>query len=320
MSVRRPQGTAAPVPATPVLAVAVLAVAVLAAGCGTAAGPGSPPGRRAQHNSVAAARHPSPRKRATAYARAALRELRLPPGARRMKFPARLPADLRQPPLPANLHEVVDERALYRVGSPMSAVHGFVAGHVPAGWRAGAAGQSGLRGTVTGYFIAANPVKPPSWAYEVTLAASMVPSRGGGSLLRVDAQVAWYPPRSAAEHIDPGRYRAVTVVVPVPGTTKPRRITRTFTASPVVARLARLVNALPAMPDEVINCPAMFPGRYSRLVFVPRSGSVPRVVVTMPGCIAATVSVGGRKEPALDPGNSPLLAVMNRLLGVAAAG
>jgi len=60
---------------------------------------------------------------------------------------------------------------------------------------------------------------------------------GGGSLLRADAQVTWFPPRTQAQHVDPARFRAVTVSATLFNS---RRHTarRTFTAGAVIARLA----------------------------------------------------------------------------------
>jgi len=61
--------------------------------------------------------------------------------------------------------------------------------------------------------------------------------------------VTWYPRRSAAEHVDPRRYNAVTV-------TAPRRygsahlVTRTFTARRIITRLARLVSACRPCPTS----------------------------------------------------------------------
>ena len=287
------------------------AAALTVAGCGTAPQP-SPPG----HGHAVTTARPGPRARAESYARRALRDLRLPRGLRRIPFPARPPSGLRYAGLPgAPRHTVVDVRELYRTGSPAGTVNGFLARHVPAGWSPLNSGTSDLSGGPASYLRDISPVRPPAWAYNITVATAVVAARGGGSLLRVDAQVAWYPPRSAAEHIDPARYRAVIVIEPKPGTIKPLRLSRTFTGRRTVARLAALVNGLPATPDIAVPCPLMIAGRFSRLVFLPRAGAQ-EIVVTMPGCISATVRVGGRPQPALYP-SGPLSALMSRLLGLA---
>ncbi len=293
------------------LSIGLAAVAALtAAGCGNARQPSSGHG-----HAVTTAGKASPRARAESYARRALAGLPLPPGAHRIPFPARLPAGLQYAAGPAvPQHTALDLRALYRIASPVTTVNSFLASHVPAGWVAGSSGQSGTSGASGTYQLGIRPARPPAWAYNITVATSVI-ARGGGSLLRVDSVVAWYPPRSAAEHIDPARYRAVTVIVPKPGTMKPVRLSRTFTARQTIARLAALINGLPAAPDVAVPCPMMPVGRFSRLVFLPRSGA-PEVVVTLPGCVSAVVRVGGRTQPALFP-RGALTAVMDRLLGVA---
>ena len=127
----------------------------------------------------------------------------------------------------------------------------------------------------------------------------------------------WYPRRSAAEHVDPRRYNAVTV-------TAPRRygsahlVTRTFTARRIITRLARLVSGLSAMPHILMSCLEITAGSYSRLTFVPAQTRWPRIVVTMDGCGGAGVSVAGHGQPALDYWRSPLIATMDRLLGLPA--
>jgi hypothetical protein len=149
--------------------------------------------------------------------------------------------------------------------------------------------------------------------YTATLATVVVPAQGGGSLLRVDAQVAWYPPRSKAEHIDPRRYRAVIVIRPG---LKPnsRPWARTFTAPAVVAKLAAVFNALPAEPDVTMNCPEIGPSTTYQVIFVPAKRQWPRIVAGTTGCSMDTISVNGHRQPALyDVGS--LLAELSRLLG-----
>jgi hypothetical protein len=320
------------------------AIALTAATARTVAGCGTRQPTSGRHT-VTTAQRTGARAEAEAYARRALHELRLPAGARRTGVSA-LPSPMRHSSLPGVSRGSVDEYAVYKIGSPVTAVNRFLARHVPAGWRVGTTGRFAMPSVSTGYGRDDYPAKLPPWAYQITLAIQVVPARSGGSLVRVEAKVVWYPPRSTAEHIDPARYRAVTVMVPaariatpgrtaagsstpgqpqrgVPGGRAPgltKRIARTFTSARIVARLAGLVNGLRAMPDIAIFCPAMLVDRYSRLIFLPRTAAAARVVITMPGCIGMNVTVGGHMEPALDPGDGSLLAVMNRLLGVAPAG
>ena len=101
------------------------------------------------------------------------------------------------------------------------------------------------------------------------LDTAVVPAAGGGSLLRADAAVIWYPARSAAEQVDPARYRAAVVSVTL---FNPRQHTvrRTITSGGVIAGLAALVDGLYAAPYQPPNCPAIWPATGSRLS--PRPG------------------------------------------------
>ena len=288
----------------------VMAMAAILAGCGTAHAPG--PGAR---HVVAAVHRGGPRAKADAYARRLLARLRLPGHAHRLPWPARLPGSLR-PMLPADLHDVTDLHVLYRLGSAPAVVDRYLVAHVPAGMRAGDSGQSGSGGITTGYYVGYNPAALPAWLYQATLATTVVHRPGRGSLVRVDAQVAWYPRRSAAEHVDPSRYRAVTATAPTRLTGPPRTLTRTFTSPAVVARLAALVNGWPAMPDIVLNCPAIRTSSLLyRLVFVPASSRWPAISITSDGCLSSGVKAGGHGQPALDDGGK-LVTTLDRLLGL----
>lgn len=288
----------------------VIAMAAIVAGCGTVPAPGT------GHRHVVTAGHRgSQRAEAEAYGRRMLARLRLPGHADRLPWPAR-PVRSLQPMLPANLHNVTDLHALYRVSLAPAAVHAYLVAHTPAGMRAGDASQSGRAGTITDYDVDYNPAEPPAWIYDATLATAVVPAPGSGSLLRVDAQVAWYPPRSAAEHIAASRYRAVTATAPTRWNGPPRPVTRTFTARAVVARLAALVNGWPAQPDIVLNCPAITAAStLYRLVFVPASSRWPTITVKSDGCLSSGVQVDGHGQPALDD-RGGLVTTIDRLLGL----
>jgi hypothetical protein len=288
----------------------VVAMAAVVVSCGTATGPGT--GTR---HTLTAVHHHGPRAKADAYARRLLARLRLPGHAHRLPWPARPLRSLR-PMLPVDLHDVTDLHALYHLTLAPAAVNAYLVAHTPAGMRAGDVGQSGQAGTITGYDVDYHPAVRPAWLYDATLASAIVSAPGGGSLVRVDAQVAWYPPRSAAEHIVATRYRAVTTTAPTHWSGPPRPVTRTFTAPAVVARLAALVNGWPAMPDTVINCPAITAAStLYRLVFVPASPRWPTISITSTGCLSVVVRVGGRGQPALDDGGE-LVTTIDRLLGL----
>jgi hypothetical protein len=289
----------------------VIAVAAIVAGCGhaTLLQTGAAP------HPVTAVQHAGPPATATAYARRLLARLRLPGHAHRLPWPAR-PLRSLTPTLPSVQHDVTDLHVLYRIGRPAGEIDGYLAAHIPAGMRAGDGGHSGTAATTTYYFVDYIPAAPPGWVYQATLATAVVPRRGGGSLVRVDAQVAWYPPRSAAEHIVASRYRAVTATAPTSWSGPPRPVTRTFTAPGVVARLAALVNGWPAQPNIVQYCPAISAAStLFRLVFVPASSRWPTITINSDGCLSSGVGVGGHGQPVLDDGGR-LDTAIDRLLGL----
>jgi hypothetical protein len=289
---------------------AVVLLACTLSGCGTAhmaAGYAPPqPDHRVQAG-----------QRARTYARRLMTELRLPAGAKPTQWPSPMRPEMK-PMLPAIEANVVDVRALYRTSWPISRVNGFLTAQNPVGLLPGDRGPAGTKGPTPpgAYYVDYNPKTAPPWVYAATLATAVVPAQGGGSLLRVDAQVAWYPPRSKAEHIDPRRYKSVTLTAPGlrPGS-RPR--TRTFTAPAVVAKLAAIFNALPAEPDLTINCPMMGPSTTYQVVFTPAIRQWRRVVAGTMGCGIDTISVNGRQQPALHDASS-LVAEVNHLLGAGA--
>ena len=104
--------------------------------------------------------------------------------------------------LPDHAGDVIDIRVLYRVPQSMAAVSQFLTEHVPGGMKPGDGGQAGRSGVTRLEYVNYLPVRLPHGIYDAVIATA-VTSAGGGSLLRVDAQVAWYPPRSRAR--DPAK-------------------------------------------------------------------------------------------------------------------
>jgi hypothetical protein len=83
---------------------------------------------------------------------------------------------------------------------------------------------------------------------------TVVPGASGGSLLRADAKLIWFPPRTAAECLIPASYHALTIAVTI---LNPRLHTlrKVVTSQSVITRLAEALDraqaALPAGP----SCP-----------------------------------------------------------------
>jgi hypothetical protein len=275
-----------------VMVTAVTATAaVCLAGCGTRTA-GVPAGGGTAPATTASARPgtgPGPaassRARAQALAGRLLSRLVLPPGARPVRLRV-LPALLRQPEFEHGGIHSADIHRLFLLRQPMTAVQAFLERHLPAG----------MRRLGSGRLAGSDDIRMESVSFGP----------------RADAEATWYPARSAAEHIDPSRYRAAVVSIAMLNPTR-HTVTGTFTSTRVIARLARLVDGLPAAPDLPMGCPAL---RASyRITFVPSSRSAPRVVVIPSGCRTVGVTVGGAAQPALwdDTG---LIRAAKRLLHV----
>jgi hypothetical protein len=296
-------------------AIAAVAAAACLAGCGstayrTAAAGGPDGGRTRTHDARAASEPGVPASGTTAEAGAEARHLLdvlvLPPDARRLP----------QKPVPRpvsapgqNLGTGFDRYRIFSLPVSMDAAQQFVQAHLPAGLTSGGTGW-GSDGDGPEFYEVTADVAPravPAGIYTAQLVYTIAPDPDGGSLLRADAQIIVYPPRSAAEYLDPAAIRSVTV-----SHTAPDPVSRTITSRPEIARLARLVDSEHAFPlGLVFSCPAEFPPSY-QLTFTPASASRPAVVVDPGSCLGDGVLAGGVRQPALL--DSGLLSVTERLL------
>ena len=293
-------------------AAGIVAVALLLAGCGSAS---SPPGATAPASGSAPAQtHGSgppsaSRARALALARTLLSRLVLPPGARPAPV-SPLPSQLRQPV--NSILGSADAHRLFLLPQPMQDVHTFLLAHVPAGMRLSLDGRGSGPAGVTMRTVGFAPRFVPPGMVEVELAMAVIAGARGGSLLRADAQVSWFPPRAAAEHLDPAGFHALTISARLLNPMPPHTVTRVVTSPAVIARLARLLNGLPAAPRPIVmGCPAI--GATYRLEFAARAGRPADVVATTDGCATDQITVNGRAQPVLlDRGNK--LAAAGRTL------
>jgi hypothetical protein len=244
---------------------------------------------------------------AAALARQLLSRVPLPPGA----------APLPQTPLPRSLTwrtypgtEVIpslDQYRLFALRQQMGAAAAFLAARVPAGMGNGGTGSGGLDGsTMQDVTYLAQSV--PAGIAGAQLVLTVVPASAGGSLLRVDAQVVWYPPRTAAEYIDPARYHVLSITVVIYGG-RPHTVHKVVTSRAFIARLAELLDRLQAEPIGPVACPAIF-ADYQLAFSLSRHGR-PIVVVSTNeiGCGGSGISVNGRQQPPLaDDGGVAALA------------
>ena len=279
------------------LALAATAAVTLTA-CGSTA---APPATGSATRPISGIPGPPARSRAeaAALARLLLSRLPLPSGA----------SHLPQTPLPSSLSEpavrsatdtaaYLDQYRLFALAQPMAAAAAFLAAHVPPGLSAGSTGQGsgpdGITMQEVGYLARSVPVGIAS----AQLVLTIVPGSAGGSLLRADAQVIWYPSRSAAEYIDPARYHVLSLVVTIFGR-NPHTVRRVVTSEAFIARLAETLDRSQAAPTAMVVCPADFEDY--QLSFSLSGSSRPAVTVwaNETGCGGAQVAVDGHSQPSL---------------------
>jgi hypothetical protein len=151
------------------------------------------------------------------------------------------------------------------------------------------------------------------------LSVAVAPLRSGGVGVRVDAQVIWYPSRSAAELIPQGTTRVIATVFrrssPSDSTTVILK-TATFTYPPTVKLLAQKVDSLPLAVPGPKSCPySNGTGPQLELDFSGRPG-VPKVEVNddTNGCGRVSFIIGDTTEAPLTDGG--LFHTVDQLLGL----
>jgi hypothetical protein len=245
------------------------------------------------------------RQRAEADAAAILRSFAVPPGGHRLAGPPNLPGGVLKTP-------ITDLGATWEV-------------HVTDFWEAPGNPQALLaweQGHLTGRFILGEAdFGPPAWdrGFELAPEGALVTrelvvevaSAGDGRTgVRVDAWVAWQPPRPAAGQI-PSAAGTVTIAQSSDGGPAGPTATRlpapvTITDPVTVRRLAALIDGLPlsTIPPDA-PCPFSL-GPSLSLTFRARTGGpAVAIVQTDQPCGEVTLTVRGEQQPALQ--NEPAL-------------
>ena len=136
------------------------------------------------------------------------------------------------------------------------------------------------------------------------------------TLVGAYAFAAWLPYRTAAEHLDPASFRAVTIsadqLIP-----RPHQVTRTFTSAAVIARLAAFLNRRPPAPAAAlagVSCPA--PLASITLRFTATGRQAPADAVSAADCMVDAITVNGRQQPLLWDTAGGLESMARKLLGL----
>jgi hypothetical protein len=289
------------------VALAAAAVALALTSCATAERSVTP--AQASSSSAAAARavsatNETPRQRAQKDAAAILASFAVPPGGRRLAAPPSLPGGVLKTPasfLGANWE--VHLTAFWEAPGSPQAVLAWEQAHLPRRFTPGDAGFG-----------------PPAWDRGFELAPEgvlvsreldvEVASAGGGQTgIRVDAWVAWQPPRPASSLIPPTA-RAVTIAELYTGSPAAKRLPApvTITGPGAVRKLAALIDGLP-LSTTPADTPCPFSLRpFLSLTFRARPGG-PALAVAQTGqqCYGVALTVRGKQqlplqdEPTLDP-------------------
>ena len=274
------------------------ATAILLAGC--AAGPAGP---RPGTGIATSSRANGTRAQAMALARHLLAELSFPPGTKSAHVTS-LPPPLRghQGPGPG---WAGGQEILVVPGNPRSALERLDA-HAPFGTptRYGSALP-----TWSGTLLPA----PEPGIDAAQVSVGIAAYSGSTTLVAAYAYATWLPARTAAEHLDPSGFRAVTVgedrLIP-----SSREVTRTSTDPAVIARLAAFVNGLPPAPALIGRSCAVVFSRYT-LRFTARDANGPAVVVSTVECGTDGITVNGKPQPGLWDTHARLAAMARQLLG-----
>jgi hypothetical protein len=297
---------------------AVAAVVAIAVGATMAGCAGAAPARR-ENRSAVITRALGPPGGSPALARTVGRQmllgLILPPRARHI-------GAQRQPERAESIgsDDLVDISRFYWLPQSLNAASSFLQTHIPAGdtvsgTGSGAAGQGGTDFYLLVSYALARP--PAGIDPSTMLLATLAVGPRGGTVVRADAEVVWYPPRTAAEYLDPAAFRSVAItatLVNMHG--KARTVTKIF-GRPVIDRLARVLNGLRTLsPPGPMSCPAMTGSTFT-LRLAPIAARVPATVVSRASCVGELITVAGKAQPVLlDFVSQKVTSVIGPLLGV----
>jgi len=276
--------------------IGIVAAVVLVAGGGTAAACGT----------AAASQKPASPNPATAAALAGhlVAELSLPSGTKPASLRA-TPSALRDPGPPGS-HWAHAERLLVAPVKP-AAVWAVLLAHKPFGG-GGSIGPAGDNGPVGTDAVLAAP--EPGVAAAV-VAVWLEPWHNGTTLIAAYAYATWLPVRTAAEHLNPSSFRAVTVAVTSLFPSQ-RSTARTFTSSRIIGRITSFLNARPAAPQLAFPCP--FPATSYQVTFAPKVKGGPTVTVS-PSCMTDQIAVDDVDQPLVWDTSGGLAALLGNILG-----
>jgi hypothetical protein len=277
----------------PWLSVAV--AVVVAAGCGAAA---------AATPAAAVPARAGPAGRARVLADHLVAQMALPPGTKPASLSS-VPSALRDPG-PSGPGWFAAERLLVAPARP-AAVLALLLAHKPFG-TSGTAGVAGGTGA-TGSDVLLPAPEPGVAAAE---AAVWLEPWHSGTLIAAYGFATWLPVRTAAEHLNPASFRAVTISATTI-VSHLHTVTRTFTSARAIARITAFLNARPAAPELALPCPLPVTSYQATLTPVARGGPV---VIVSPFCLTDQITVNGTSQPLLWDTSDELGTILGSLLSL----
>jgi hypothetical protein len=231
----------------------------------------------------------------------------MPPGASRVGF-RRIPERVGV----IASDNLVDVRSFFVVPIPMHALAMFLKGHPPAGAMTSGTGTSNSQTGVTEDDVEFSwRSAPVGVTGKSMLEVSLAPGRRGRTVARADAEVVWYPPRTAAEYVRADAIRSARITANLYNPT--RHFVKVITSGRAIGSLAALLNGMRASDNSPTTCPAL-KSDY-RATFTGLSGR-PRITVVSVGCLGDGVLVNGLRQPTLWDPNDRLISALNKLLGL----
>jgi hypothetical protein len=209
----------------------------------------------------------------------------------------------------------VDQYRAYAVAEPAGSVVAALSAHVPAGMRGPGTGAGGGPGGAWFQDVDYTDWSLPAGIAGAELLFTVTSVWPGTSTLRADAMVTWYPPRTAAEYVDPARYHVLTIDVTLSGLRVPRTVHAVVTSPALIARLARALNRSQAEPPGTVNCPADLATYQLAFSVSRRSRPVVGISATQSSCGGTGITDAGRDQPALAD-HGTVAAIVDQALGV----
>ena len=267
----------------------------------TTAGPGP-----ASPSPASPSRAATPRQRAVSDAAAILASFVAPPGARRLPAAPALDGGVLKSAsdIPVST-ALIDDTAWWLAPGQPQALLAWEKQRLP---RQFAAGDASFGQTMSDTFS----LPAVSGVLNTRdLVVEVVSAGGGRTAIRVDAQVTWQPPRSAAERV-PSAARVVTITqLPslLPHGKRPLASV-TITDAAVTKRIAALVDQLPVSTLGIVSCPAMVGGGIE-LTFRAKAGApVLATVNSQGGCDTVLFTLAGEQQPVLAGSGSLITKVL----------